>query len=71
MSHLSTRLRIEVCDESERLPARRVALDEDTGGRGLMILHALTQDWGIVPQGAGKVVWFEKALDEQSVPEPA
>ncbi len=70
MSHLSTRLRIEVCDESERLPARGLALDEDTGRRGLVILDALA-GLGHRPAGAGKVVWFEMALHERSVPEPA
>ena len=62
MSHLSDRLRVEVCDESERLPAPRSADHEDTGGRGLLILEVLAQDWGIDLRGAGKAVWFEMAL---------
>ncbi len=61
MQHLPDRLRVEVSDESERLPAPRSADEEDTGGRGLLILEVLAQDWGIDLRGAGKAVWFEIA----------
>lgn len=30
------------------------------GGRGLLLLHALAEDWGVVPSSSlpGKVIWF-------------
>lgn len=53
--------RIEVSDGSGTpLPAsrRRPALDE-LGGRGLLILDALSSRWGVQPLPAGKRVWVE------------
>lgn len=38
----------------------RAVTDRDPraeGGRGLMLVRELTQSWGSVPAGAGKVVW--------------
>jgi anti-sigma regulatory factor (Ser/Thr protein kinase) len=48
--HLSTH------DFSPDLPERMVA-DEAGGGRGLLIIEALTAAWGYVPTTDGKVVW--------------
>ena len=54
-------LRVEVVDESGRPPERREADDEATSGRGLFIVDALADAWGVEPRGAGKAVWFELA----------
>jgi anti-sigma regulatory factor (Ser/Thr protein kinase) len=55
-------LRVEVRD-SDSHPAMLVDLgpDEDKaeGGRGLVIVSALTSSWGNSPSGRGKTVWFE------------
>ena len=40
------------CD-SRREPARA------EGGRGLVIVQASADRWGVLPDGDGKVVWFE------------
>ncbi len=57
------RLRIAVNDSSPRSPARPGALDLDaTGGRGLLIVEALSVAWGSVPFAGGKQVWAEVAL---------
>lgn len=61
------RLRIEVRDTVARLPRPRpprweTDLTEDygTSGRGLLLVDALADDWGVRPYPAGgKEVWFE------------
>lgn len=54
-------LRMEVEDDDPRLPVPdRAGPDEHSdGGRGLMILAAIADDWGAFPTAAGKVVWAE------------
>lgn len=59
--------RVEVRD-SDPHPAMLVDLgaDEDKaeGGRGLVIVSALTSAWGNSPSGRGKTVWFEMDIPE-------
>jgi serine phosphatase RsbU (regulator of sigma subunit)/anti-sigma regulatory factor (Ser/Thr protein kinase) len=57
------RLRIEVVDRSERLPAVQTPDAEAPGGRGLLIIEALSDRWGVDSHGDGKAVWFEIALE--------
>lgn len=52
-------LRVEVYDDSPRMPEPRAAGVLEEGGRGLSLLASLAQDWGVYRQDAGKVVWFE------------
>ncbi|MEV6010157.1 ATP-binding protein [Streptomyces sp. NPDC051976] len=53
------RLRIEVHDASTDRPLRRDATPSDTGGRGLLLVEALSAAWGCCPRagGVGKYVW--------------
>ncbi|MGW4646748.1 ATP-binding protein [Kitasatospora sp. NPDC004289] len=53
------RLRIEVQDGTTRLPGRRIASETATSGRGLQLVEALADDWGVQLRGDGKVTWFE------------
>ncbi|MER8188035.1 ATP-binding protein [Kitasatospora sp. NPDC094015] len=53
------RLRIEVLDGTTRLPGRRPPTEWATSGRGLLLVEALADDWGVQLRGDGKVTWFE------------
>jgi anti-sigma regulatory factor (Ser/Thr protein kinase) len=55
------RLRVEVRDGNPAPIERREYSPYATTGRGLMILDALAERWGVdeLADGAGKVVWFE------------
>jgi two-component sensor histidine kinase len=51
-------LRLEVEDAGDALPRPRKAGFEDECGRGLALVAALADDWGVGPrQGPGKRVW--------------
>ncbi|MEU6536437.1 ATP-binding protein [Streptomyces sp. NPDC047000] len=54
-------LRIEVSDpRGERLPEARDACHGEQFGRGLAIVGALADKWGVCPRGGvGKTVWAE------------
>lgn len=53
-------LRLEVADAGEGSPDPHVASDEDEHGRGLLLVSAMTEAWGVEPAaGGGKVVWAE------------
>ncbi|MCX5197012.1 ATP-binding protein [Streptomyces sp. NBC_00249] len=53
-------LRVEVADGSAELP--QPAAHDDPyaeGGRGLLLVEAVTDRWGTDPLPGGKTVWFE------------
>ncbi|MFI8850124.1 SpoIIE family protein phosphatase [Streptomyces sp. NPDC053499] len=57
------RLRVAVSDSSPRTPIRAASMDwEATGGRGILLVDALSESWGSVPFSGGKQVWSEIAL---------
>ncbi|MCW2777509.1 MAG: putative anti-sigma regulatory factor, serine/threonine protein kinase [Frankiales bacterium] len=62
-------LRIHVRDGDVALPQQRQALADDEGGRGLALLEALSDAWGVEPvadeHGVGKAVWFELRMPDQ------
>ncbi|MFI8080878.1 SpoIIE family protein phosphatase [Kitasatospora sp. NPDC086009] len=53
------RLRVEVEDESDLWPTRRTPGEQASSGRGLMLVEALADGWGVEPRGSGKRMWFE------------
>jgi anti-sigma regulatory factor (Ser/Thr protein kinase) len=54
------RLRVEVRDFAARRPSPWLpSVDDGTHGRGLILVQCLADGWGVITQGAGKVVWFE------------
>ncbi|MFC8506774.1 ATP-binding protein [Streptomyces sp. NPDC057411] len=53
-------LRVEVRDFVAGLHRPRVPhADDGTHGRGLVLVQALADSWGVENHGVGKVVWFE------------
>ncbi|KOV69343.1 ATP-binding protein [Streptomyces sp. MMG1121] len=53
-------LRVEVRDFVARRPELRgPETDDDTHGRGLLLVQSLADAWGVRPHGVGKSVWFE------------
>ncbi|MFE0100320.1 ATP-binding protein [Streptomyces sp. NPDC059009] len=68
----STTLHIEVSDpRGERLPSPRPAEGTDQFGRGLHLVGALVDDWGVCPrEGVGKTVYAVWALGATAGPSP-
>jgi anti-sigma regulatory factor (Ser/Thr protein kinase) len=62
---LGRRLRVEVRDASQVLPARCAVDAESERGRGLHLLDCVAAAWGIRCGRRGKTVWFE--LDPSAV----
>ncbi|MDN3026769.1 SpoIIE family protein phosphatase [Streptomyces sp. S.PB5] len=58
------RLRVAVADSSPRTPAKATSIGwEATGGRGILLVEAMSDTWGTVPVSGGKQVWSEVALE--------
>jgi anti-sigma regulatory factor (Ser/Thr protein kinase) len=68
LSVVGSCLRIEVWDNSPKLPERQVRSEDSEGGRGLLLVEALSFRHGAIPapDGIGKVVWADLALDGTS-----
>ncbi|MEU5103190.1 ATP-binding protein [Streptomyces sp. NPDC021354] len=54
-------LRLEVSDAGEGKPEVRAPCEDETGGRGLLLVEALAHRWGFEQRacGIGKTVWVE------------
>jgi len=48
---------IRVWDGSKQMPVRRDTDLDSESGRGLLLVEALSKDWGAYPKADGKVVW--------------
>ncbi len=58
-------VRLEVCDGSTRPLRPRAAVPTDEGGRGLVLVDALSNRYGVEADEKGKRVWAELLLDER------
>ncbi len=68
---INDRLRIAVADVSPRTPIKPTSIGwEATGGRGILLVEALSAAWGTVPVSGGKQVWAEIAVTEPPLTEP-
>ncbi|MFI1108193.1 ATP-binding protein [Streptomyces physcomitrii] len=52
-------VRIATADFSRRLPVPRLPGEDDEGGRGLALVEAMAQRWGVEERRWGKIVWAE------------
>lgn len=60
-------LRIEVHDASPDPPEPRTPEPESCGGRGLILVDALADTWGVSERnGPGKIVWADLSLTSQA-----
>lgn len=58
--HVDGVVRVTITDESPVPPRPVTASDElAEGGRGLQLVDALAQRWGVDTSAGGKLVWFE------------
>ena len=53
----SSGVRVFVGDPSDKQPQARTAGDDDPGGRGLKIVDAICDQWGVERGERGKTVW--------------
>ena len=51
-------LQVRVRDGSPTMPTPREAERGDESGRGLALVAAMSDDWGVEPDTDGKLVWF-------------
>jgi anti-sigma regulatory factor (Ser/Thr protein kinase) len=56
--------RVQVTDEGPGVPRLRRPRKDAISGRGLLVVQALSDDWGVVrgDHGKGKTVWFSMSL---------
>ncbi|MER6124158.1 PAS domain S-box protein [Streptomyces sp. NPDC001795] len=57
-----TDLTVEISDRSPHLPQPRLAAEDEESGRGLLLVRALADDWGVRPTDEGKTTWFSLKL---------
>ena len=64
VSHDGDGVHLEVTDYGAGRPAVANPSPEQTHGRGLYLVQALTRGWGVIPAtaGAGKTVWCTVSL---------
>ena len=61
---INHRLRVSVADNSPRTPIKPTSIGwEATGGRGILLVEAMSAAWGTVPVSGGKQVWSEVLLE--------
>jgi anti-sigma regulatory factor (Ser/Thr protein kinase) len=59
-------LRVEIRDSGQGQPAMRSPTPTENSGRGLRIVEAMSQEWGVRVEPAGKLVWFTLPTQELS-----
>ena len=58
VKHSQSRFNVTVVVAGERSPVPRHPAPTDPGGRGLMIVQALSDEWGVEQHDGDKTVWF-------------
>jgi CheY-like chemotaxis protein len=62
LSRTSGAFRIEVVDEGDGTPEPQPHDTEAEGGRGIMLVDAMSTSWGVENVPSGKLVWAEIAI---------
>jgi anti-sigma regulatory factor (Ser/Thr protein kinase) len=52
-------MRVELDDPSTEIPVVRHPGAGEDHGRGVLLVHQLSDSWGVEPRPDGKTVWFE------------
>ncbi|MFG2735346.1 ATP-binding protein [Streptomyces harbinensis] len=60
-------LRLEVHDSGDGHPRLRDPGADEAGGRGLWLVEAMSDCWGVGARDPGKVVWCEFVLDPDTI----
>ncbi|MEU0334310.1 SpoIIE family protein phosphatase [Streptomyces sp. NPDC006193] len=64
LSLVNHRLRVAVADSSPRSPVKPAGIGwEATGGRGILLVEAVSAAWGTIPVSGGKQVWADLVPD--------
>lgn len=64
LSLVNHRLRLAVADSSPRSPVKPASIGwEATGGRGILLVGAVSEAWGTIPVSGGKQVWADLVCD--------
>lgn len=58
-------VRLSVTDSSPSYPQVKPSTHDDESGRGMMIVEALAQEWGVMDNTIGKTVWACLSLTTQ------
>jgi anti-sigma regulatory factor (Ser/Thr protein kinase) len=66
VTRLPTGIRVAVTDRNDQPVLRKTYGPTSPTGRGLHIVEALADRWGIDPAADGKAVWFELDLETQA-----
>lgn len=61
-----TGIRVEVHDGSPVSPAFSMLDPTAVTGRGLVLVSAVADEWGVEPSGSGKCVWFSLVFEPES-----
>ncbi len=56
-------IQVEASDAAQQPPQVLNPAGDMPRGRGMIIVAALSQDWGVIPTGSGKTVWFRYRPD--------
>jgi anti-sigma regulatory factor (Ser/Thr protein kinase) len=59
-------LRVEIRDNGQGQPELRSPTPLESSGRGLRIVEAMSQKWGVVAESDSKLVWFTLPAQEPS-----
>jgi anti-sigma regulatory factor (Ser/Thr protein kinase) len=63
VSRLPAHVRIAVTDHGGGIPLPRLPRDDEESGRGLLIVGALSDAWGMTARGGDKTVWADVPID--------